>query len=222
MVYFGVRSWGLTVSDRSLLPTQIDLRPLPEAELPLDREFTPEQVMGHVGGSGARPDSGTGTASDDEFTVTGPVRFTGSLTRAGDRFHLRGRIDATLQLMCGRCLAPVRQRVDTPVDLTYVPVRPPAGTAAKDKGRGGAEEEVELQDEDLNTAFYHDHVLDLGEMLREQFYLALPMRPLCRPDCKGLCPQCGVDRNVEACQCHAEWVDPRLSVLKALVTRKPE
>ena len=112
--------------------------------------------------------------------------------------------------------------MDTPVDLTYVPVRPPAGTAAKDKGRGGAEEEVELQDEDLSTAFYHDHVLDLGEMLREQFYLALPMRPLCRPDCKGLCPQCGVDRNVEACQCHAEWVDPRLSVLKALVTRKPE
>jgi uncharacterized protein len=222
VLYFGVRSWGSAVSDRSLLPTQIDLRPLAEAELPLEREFSPEQVMGHAGGSGARPDSGTGTASDDEFTVIGPVTFAGSLTRAGDRFHLRGRIGATLQLMCGRCLTSVPQRVDTPVDLTYVPDKPPAGTAAKDVKAASGDEDVELQDEDLNTSYYRDHVLDLGEMLREQFYLALPMQPLCRPDCKGLCPQCGVDRNVEQCACQSEWVDPRLSGLKALVTRKPE
>lgn len=198
------------------------MRPLAEAEVRLEREFSPEQVMGRVSGAGARPDSGTGTASDDEFTVIGPVRFSGSLTRAGDRFHLRGRIDATLQLMCGRCLTSVPKRVDTAVDLTYVPDGLLAGTAAKDAGAGGGDEEVELQDEDLNTSYYRDHVLDLGEMLREQFYLALPMQPLCRPDCKGLCPQCGVDRNVEQCDCQSEWVDPRLSGLKALVTRKPE
>jgi uncharacterized protein len=192
------------------------LRPLAEAELPLDREFTPEQVLS------GRPVVAGSRAVEDEFTVVGPVSFRGSLTRAGDRFHLRGRIGATLQLPCGRCLTPFATPVDTTVDLTYVPDKAPAGTAAKEKGHGGADEEVELQDEDLNTAYYHDHVLDLGEMLREQFYLALPMQPLCRPDCKGLCPQCGVDRNVEACQCHSEWVDPRLSGLKALVTRKTE
>ena len=215
MVYFGVRTWGSTVPDRSLLPTQIDLRPLHEAELPLAREFTPEQVLGgRVVTAGSR-------AVEDEFSVAGPVRFDGTLTRAGDRFHLRGRIGATLQLTCGRCLTSFPLPVDTTVDLTYVPDKAPAGTAARDVKAGG-EEEVELQDEDLNTAFYHDHVLDLGEMLREQFYLALPMQPLCRPDCKGLCPQCGVDRNVEECHCHAEWVDPRLSGLKALVTRKPD
>jgi uncharacterized protein len=192
------------------------LRSLAEAELPLDREFTPEQVLGgRVVTAGSR-------AVEDEFSVLGPVRFNGTLTRAGDRFHLRGRLTATLQLTCGRCLAPFPMPVDTGVDLTYVPDRPPAGTAAKDVKAGGSDEEVELQDEDLNTAYYHDHVLDLGEMLREQFYLALPMQPLCRPDCKGLCPQCGVDRNVEQCACQNEWVDPRLSGLKALVTRKPE
>ena len=59
-------------------------------------------------------------------------------------------------------------------------------------------------------------------MLREQFYLALPMQPLCRPDCQGLCPSCGIDRNVDTCQCKTEWIDPRLSVLKTLVTRKTD
>jgi uncharacterized protein len=217
------------VSDRSLLPTQIDLRPLGEAELYVERTFSPEQVMGHVGGSGARPDSGTGTASDDEFSVLGPVTFKGTLARRGDRFRLEGRVTATLQLVCGRCLTPFPRPVDITVDLTYLPERPPV-VAAKDAVKGPAkgakgpavEEEVELQNEDLDTAYYRDHVLDLAEMLREQFYLALPMQPLCRPDCQGLCPSCGIDRNVDTCQCKTEWVDPRLSVLKALVTRKTD
>ena len=217
------------MSDRSLLPTQIDLRPLGESELYVERTFSPEQVMGHVGGSGARPDSGTGTASDDEFSVLGPVTFTGTLARRGDRFQLKGRVIATLQLSCGRCLTPFPRPVDTTVDLTYLPERPPV-VAAKDAVKGPAkgakapavEQDVELQDEDLDTAYYRDHVLDLAEMLREQFYLALPMQPLCRPDCRGLCPSCGIDRNVDTCQCKTEWVDPRLSVLKALVTRKTD
>ena len=203
------------MSDRSLLPTQIDLRPLAEAELGLDREFTPEQIL-----TGAPTTPGS-LAVEDEFTILGPVRFRGSLTRTGDRFHLRGRIDATLQLNCGRCLTPFPRPIATEVDLTYVPDKPPVGPPAKD-AKAPAEEEVELVDEDLNTSYYRDHVLDLGEMLREQFYLALPMQPLCRPDCQGLCPVCGKDRNVESCQCHTEWVDPRLSVLKTLVDRKPE
>jgi uncharacterized protein len=192
------------------------LRPLAEAALELDREFTPEQILA------GRPSAPQGSrAVEDEFTILGPVRFRGTLTRAGDRFHLRGRILATLQLNCGRCLTPFPTPVDTEVDLTYVPDKPPAGTAAKD-AKAPAEEEVELLDEDLNTSYYHDHVLDLGEMLREQFYLALPMQPLCRPDCQGLCPVCGKDRNVEPCQCQTEWVDPRLAGLKALVNRKSD
>jgi uncharacterized protein len=214
------------VSDRSILPTQIDLRPLGEAELHVDRTFSPEQVMGHVGGAGARPDSGTGTASDDEFSVLGPVTFKGTLTRSGDRFQLKGRIGATLQLSCGRCLTPFPRPLDTTVDLKYIPERPPV-VAVKDGAKGPAkgakpavEEDVELLDEDLDTAYYRDHVLDLADMLREQFYLALPMQPLCRPDCHGLCPSCGIDRNVDTCQCKTEWIDPRLSVLQALVTRK--
>ncbi|MEO5819472.1 MAG: DUF177 domain-containing protein [Vicinamibacteraceae bacterium] len=221
------------MSDRSNLPTQIDLRSLGEAELHVDRTFSPQQVMGQVGGGGARPDSGTGTAADDEFSVLGPVTFKGTLARSGDRFQLKGRVAATLQLNCGRCLTPFPLPVNTTVDLSYIPERPPV-TAVKEPAKGSAkdsakgskapaiEEEVELQDEDLDTAYYRDHVLDLADMLREQFYLTLPMRPLCRPDCQGLCPSCGIDRNVDTCQCTTDWVDPRLSGLKALVTRKTD
>jgi uncharacterized protein len=52
--------------------------------------------------------------------------------------------------------------------------------------------------------------------MREQFYLALPMKPLCREDCKGLCPICGVNRNRETCSCRSEWVDPRMEALRKL------
>jgi uncharacterized protein len=244
VLYFGVCCRGSDVSDRTILPTQIDLRPLGEAELHVDRTFSPEQVMGQAAGAGSRPDSGTGTASDDEFSVLGPVSFKGTLARSGDRFQLAGRVTATLQLNCGRCLTPFPLPVHTTVDLKYIPERLPVAAvkeapkgpakeaakgSAKEAGKGPTkaakvpvEEDVELLDEDLDTAYYRDHVLDLADMLREQFYLALPMRPLCRPDCQGLCPSCGIDRNVDTCQCQTDWVDPRLSGLKALVTRKTD
>ena len=66
---------------------------------------------------------------------------------------------------------------------------------------------------------YKDDVIDLGEVMREQFFLALPMKPLCRPDCKGLCPICGANRNRQQCECREEWVDPRLAGLKNLLKR---
>ena len=66
-----------------------------------------------------------------------------------------------------------------------------------------------------------EHILNATrDLLREQFYLALPMKPLCREECQGLCPQCGVNRNVEACQCSTRWDDPRLAALKALIPER--
>ena len=61
-------------------------------------------------------------------------------------------------------------------------------------------------------------MIDLGEVMREQFYLALPMKPLCREDCQGLCPVCGINRNRETCTCQAEWVDPRLEAVRGSCT----
>ena len=59
--------------------------------------------------------------------------------------------------------------------------------------------------------------IDLTPVFREQCWLAIPMKPLCRPDCKGFCSQCGIDLNLESCDCKRERIDPRLALLKELL-----
>src|SRR5205814_2798014 len=109
------------------------------------------------------------------------------------------------QLACGRCLEVFDVPVDSEFELRYVP-------AADNRGEG----EREVEEDDLTTAFYRNEQLDLGELMHEQFVLALPMKPLCSEGCKGLCPQCGTNQNTGTCDCDTGWGDPRLSPLKQL------
>ena len=76
------------------------------------------------------------------------------------------------------------------------------------QGKHGKADEHEVQEDDLGTAFYRDETIDLGDLVREQLYLALPMKPLCAEACKGLCPQCGTNLNRGTCDCRSEWQDP--------------
>jgi uncharacterized protein len=101
----------------------------------------------------------------------------------------RGSVQAVFSVTCSRCLAPARITVDEPeLALTFLP---PA--------QGVAEEEVGL--EDLDTFAHDGEVIDLEPVLRELFIWAIPMAPLCSPECRGLCTVCGVDLNHETCQC---------------------
>ncbi len=185
------------MTDRALTATQLDLRTVTASEIPIRRTFTAEELR-------------SGPASDaDDLRFLGDVRFEGVLQKKDQRFRLKGRVQAMLDLTCGRCAEPFACPVDTEVDLTYVPQ--PSGD-----GRP-ADPDVELSEEDLTTAYYRNHVLDFGEMLREQFYLAMPMRPLCREDCGGLCPHCGTNLNVATCACDVRWQDPRLAGLQSLL-----
>ena len=92
------------------------------------------------------------------------------------------------------------------VDLLYLPAS---------ENRGDAE--VQIEEEDLSTAFYRDEEIDLMHLVQEQFQLVLPMKPLCRTDCRGLCTVCGGNRNAVPCQCVDTWEDPRLAGLKQLL-----
>jgi len=87
--------------------------------------------------------------------------------------------------------------VDAAFRLRYLP---------QTANRGAEEQEVD--EAALEVAFYEGEAIDLGQLLREQFYLALPMKPLCRPDCRGLCPTCGANRNAASCGCDARWRIP--------------
>src|SRR5438067_13793894 len=111
-------------------------------------------------------------AADETYRVAEPVRLHLDVQKAGERFRLAGRVQTTLELPCSRCLEPFLWPVDAAFDLVYHPQSINIG-----------EGEVEVGDEDLSTAFYEDERIDLGHLMREQFYLALPMKPLCSDDC---------------------------------------
>jgi uncharacterized protein len=141
----------------------------------------------------------------DTFRVGAPVRLTFDISKDGTQFHLTGRVASALTLACGRCLDDISLPVDLPFDLLYLPHQDNVG-----------EGEVEVEDDDLTTAYYRDEEIDLGQLVLEQFYLALPMKPLCRESCRGLCPECGTNLNTANCSCVREWTDPRLDALRAL------
>ena len=114
-------------------------------------------------------------------------------------------------------MQPVPGRVSGPGDGH---VRP--GLPALGRRRRRASGEVEVADEDINTAYYQHGQIDLAELIHEQLYLVLPMKPLCKDDCQGLCPVCGANRNTTACTCETTWTDPRLAGLKALLNENDD
>ena len=141
----------------------------------------------------------------ESFTVVRPVTLGFDILKDKAHFRLVGQVATTLNLLCSRCLESFSLPVDASFDLRYQP-------HAANTGAG----EREIEEDDLSTAFYEDDTIDLGQLMREQFYLALPMKPLCRDDCQGLCPVCGTNLNRGRCGCTREWEDPRLAVLKEL------
>jgi uncharacterized protein len=150
-------------------------------------------------------------ADGEDFRVAAPVSLAFDIFKDKAQYRLVGRTQTKLELPCSRCLEPITVAVDVPFDLRY---QPHVSSAP------GREDERELEEDDFGTAFYDDGQIDLGQLMREQFYLALPMKPLCDAACRGLCPVCGTNLNRGACACKRDWDDPRFAVLKTLGTNK--
>jgi uncharacterized protein len=163
---------------------------------PLDhfsRRFMPEEV----------------SEAGDPYRIVAPVELDFDIHKDREKFRLEGTAKTELEQPCSRCLEPFRMPVDVAFDLRYLPA-----------SEMSSEDERETHDEDLDISYYRDDQIDLNELLREQFYLALPMKPLCEEGCKGLCPQCGANLNTSTCACEPDWVDPRLAALKTLQTKR--
>jgi uncharacterized protein len=146
--------------------------------------------------------------AEDGFAVVAPVALAFDIHKSGTQFRLVGSLKTTLQLPCSRCLEPLTWSVDATFDLKYQP---------RELNTGEGEREVAA--DDLTTAFYENDTIDLGQLMREQFYLSLPMKPLCSEECLGLCSQCGTNLNRDTCGCAREWEDPRFAALRSM-TRK--
>ena len=170
----------------------LDLREMRGSEERVDRALPAETFVAESG---------------DDYTVARPVEVRLRLLKDGDKYRLVGQVTSTLQLACCRCLEPFDVPTDLTVDLMYLPFSDNSG-----------EGESEISDDDLSTAFYRDDQIDLGSMIREQFQLSLPMKPLCRDACRGLCPMCGTNLNNEQCGCDTSWRDPRLEALETLLS----
>jgi len=127
-------------------------------------------------------------------------------SRSADQLRLTGRVVATLQVDCARCLKPVPVNVDERFDLLYIP----------SVNRLEPDEETELAKDDLSIAFYRDDCLDLDDIVREQIELAIPMARLCTDQCRGLCSTCGANLNESDCSCRADEPDPRWAALERL------
>lgn len=148
---------------------------------------------------------------DDELYMSGqlaslrkPVHAKLSVSLAGDRVSVRGEMTAALSIVCCRCAHAYSSDLDKAFDLDYWP----------DPEVSRENEEIELEYGDLDVGFYRDGVLDLSAVISEQIVLEIPMKPVCRENCKGLCARCGADLNEDKCDCGPGPLDPRLEALR--------
>lgn len=131
-----------------------------------------------------------------------PIRVDLSVLLQGGDVFVQGRIRTEEILPCSRCLVEAHSPVCVDFHTAYIPLT-----------QAPREEELQLRREDLDLIFYEADRIELSDLVRSQILLARPMRPLCKRDCRGLCPQCGQDLNVGSCACDLQPQDPRFSVL---------
>lgn len=127
-----------------------------------------------------------------DFVVDGDVAFDGRVTNKGEGiFEVDGTYQTRLKLNCSRCLTPFELPVCGEIHALY-------GSSAEEDADG-----------ELTVRSFSGEEIELDELLLSEINFALPMQPLCREDCRGLCPECGTNLNNGACTCAKETIDPR-------------
>jgi uncharacterized protein len=139
----------------------------------------------------------------EDASLAGPVSADFILTHQAQELHVTGAVQTGIRYQCARCLKELEAPLCARFDLLNFPQQ-----------EWKENEEIELKYEDMEVGFYDGIRLDVNLMILEQVELAMPMKFVCREDCKGLCPACGADLNVESCPCKVEPTDSRLAVLR--------
>ena len=142
---------------------------------------------------------------DERVRLTEPAIVKGKVRRAGVEVSVKGSIETRAQVDCDRCLKPVALPVNAEFELEYV-------TGSEYESSSVAE----LSEAEMTLSVFDGRVIDVDEIVKEQILLAVPTRMLCHEDCKGICPECGADRNTGECSCVTNDIDPRWAALKNL------
>lgn len=128
-----------------------------------------------------------------------PIHMQMEVENTGSMFVAKGQLSTLIKLPCSRCLKEYTYPVDTPFDIVM----------AEDMldPRLGPDEGVVL---------FHGDEVDIKAEINQAVYMALPIGPVCEPNCQGLCPYCGIDKNSQTCNCEESNIDPRWEQLKNL------
>jgi uncharacterized protein len=137
--------------------------------------------------------------------ISTPLHVSIKVTRVGDKFLLDGKMSGGIMVRCDRCLDSFHRHLESGFHVSLA-------SLGQEKDRA----EVELLDEDMEVDFIHGETIDLDEIIKEQVYLSLPMKSICKEGCLGLCPICGANRNVDRCQCDQQYMNPAFEKLKNL------
>ncbi len=130
-----------------------------------------------------------------------PVRLEGTISRIEGGFALDARCAFEGKLECSRCLAAYPFAADEPFSVVLA------------RRAAGLPDERELSRDDLDVSYFDGDSIDVGPIAEERVQMSIPMKPLCREECLGLCPRCGKDRNLTPCVCAEEAADPRWGAL---------
>ena len=144
---------------------------------------------------------------DPKLRQAGPLKAAGKVELVSGslgEIRVKGHLAVAMEADCDRCLEPAAVPIDSDFELYYRPV---------EEGYG---EEKAIDPGEAEMGFYEGDGLELNEVLREFVLLSMPMQRLCGENCKGICPVCGQNRNLNKCNCQAEAVDDRWAALKEL------
>ena len=160
-----------------------------------------------------------GTQHDLGADLVAPLAISVRAHRMLDDLYLEGKIEGQAEFVCGRCLT----RYGAPIRESFRLVLEPAGSRvpADPEGAEGLARDGLYLSEELETGWFQGDEIRLDPFIREVLALVVPVQPLCREDCRGLCPQCGIDRNTESCECQEQRVASPFAILEKLRTPKP-
>ncbi len=151
-------------------------------------------------------------AAQGSCRIQDPLDVSIFISPVAGMFRVDGKLRTEVGLTCSRCLAAFVDTLASHFRVTYTRQLPEIDDPFS--------EARELTAEEMGLVPFEGESIDLQTTLQEQVILALPMQPLCRSDCRGLCARCGANLNQGGCDCTAESVDPRLAVLKQLKLNK--
>ena len=167
----------------------LDINDLAQKKIRIRKSYAPGTLDFHSG----------------EFRQIEPLEVRATAELAEDQIRVYGNLHTRIEMVCARCLDTVVEEISRDFDLDH---RPMAAINEDD--------ELQLDPNTAEVAFYEGDGMFLADILAEQVLLGLPMKVICRSDCRGLCAHCGANLNNEECRCEKHSADPRLAPLARL------